>query len=232
MAAGTADPIKVVDAKQFVDFDLAKTARKTHQRLKDFARGAREDDWDVRDEDIPSQEVIAGKVSNVRAFLFNEARRAKETVISFSATPAKKDAILRWISSYDANNSTFSQSVAAHQRAAMRELIHTFSEENDVKHFALTVARSAEDSLSVAGVLSEHIGMVRTGEEWLDAAEIVAKGRQGMGLVWSLGFHHNDPTYLMPIPESRLDAMRQVLADYRRGVLKRLMRRRDDGGGP
>lgn len=231
--APTVDPIRVVDARELRpgSFDLAKVTRRVNQDLKDFNRALKEKGFAVEDDDMPSEEVVAGYVSNVRGHLFNETRRMKEVVVDLSATPANKASVLQWIRQLGLNDNVFDLSITTHGRAAARAAILDYATKNGVEHFAMVVPSSSEESLSVNGVLSEQVGKIRKTSEWLDISKELNRDRKGLSLIFSLGLHHNDPHQMLPVTPGKLAAAVKVMAEYRKKLLARLRRRaqREEG---
>lgn len=232
-----ADPIRIIDAKNLAadKFDVAASTKRVRQQLVEFRRGLKEDGFVIDDEEdgLPSDEEIAGYVSNVRAWLDNESRRAKEVVVDLTATPANRETLLQWVKSLSEkgfNDRDFDLSLVSHTRAASRRQWFDFAAVNGIEHFAMVVPPSMEEHVSLHGVLSEHVGRVRTVDEWHSIAKEVNRDRKGMSLVFSLGLHHNDPHQMLPIPGTRLGAAVRVMSEYRESFVKRRRRaaRRDE----
>lgn len=226
-----ADPIRIVDADELdaSRFDTAKVTKAVRRNLEEHRRALKEEGFTLHPDDdgLPSDEEIGGYVSNVRAWLYNESRRAKEVVVDLSATPASRETLLQWIkglSEKGFNDRDFDLSLVSHSRAASRRQWFDFAAANGIDHFAMVIPPSLEDSISIAGVLSEHVGRIRTTDEWHSIAKEVNRDRKGMSLVFSLGLHHNDPHQMLPIPGGRLTAATRVLTEYRDGFLRRRRR--------
>lgn len=226
-----ADPIRIVDAAELdvSRFDSAKVTQAVHQNLKDFRRGLKEDGFVFPpDEDgLPSEEEVAGYVSNVRAWLYNESRHAKEVVVDLSATPASRETLLQWIkgiSEKGFNDRDFDLSIKSHSRAASRRQWFDWATENNIGHFAMVIPPSTEESVSLAGVLSEHVGRIRSTDEWHSIAKEVNRDKKGMSLVFSLGLHHNDPHQMLPITATKMGAALKVMAEYRDAFTRRRKR--------
>lgn len=226
-----ADPIRVLDASGLdtSKFDMARATKLARQQTAEFRRGLKESGFVLPPgmDELPTEEEVAGYVSNVRAWLDNESRRAKEVVVDLSATPANRETILNWIkglSEKGFNDRDFDLSLVSHTRAAARRQWFDFGEANGVDHFAMVIPPSKEDSLSLHGVLSEHVGRIRTVDEWHEAAKAVNRDRKGLSLVFSLGMHHNDPHQMLPIPASKLSAATVIVSEYRAALLKRRSR--------
>src|SRR5689334_25012971 len=96
-----ADPIRIVDARGLDTsvFDSAKVTARVHEDLVEFQRALKQRGYVTSVDDLPSEEEVAGYVSNIRAWLDNESRRAKEVVVDLTASPANRETILQWIKS-------------------------------------------------------------------------------------------------------------------------------------
>jgi hypothetical protein len=226
-----ADPIRIVDARELdvSRFDGAKVTRVVRRNLEEHRRALKEAGFVVPPDDdgLPTEEEVAGYVSNVRAWLDNESRHAKEVVVDLSATPASRETLLQWIrgiSEKGFNDRDFDLSVTSHSRASSRRQWFDWATANGIDHFAMVIPPATEESISIAGVLSEHVGRIRTTDEWHSIAKEVNRDRKGMSLLFSLGLHHNDPHQMLPIPSGRLAAATKVLIEYRDGFLRRRRR--------
>lgn len=226
-----ADPIRIVDAAELdvSRFDTAKVTRVVRRNLEEHRRALKEAGFVIPPDDdgLPTEEEVTGYVSNIRAWLDNEARHAKEVVVDLSATPASRETLLQWIkgiSERGFNDRDFDLSLVSHSRAASRRQWFDWAQANGIDHFAMVIPPATEESISIAGVLSEHVGRIRTTDEWHSIAKEVNRDRRGMSLVFSLGLHHNDPHQMLPIPPGRLAAAVRVMAEYRDGFMRRRRR--------
>ena len=206
------DPIAVVDRKDLSPgaFDLAAVTEAVQQDLKDFRRALKEDGFVVDVDRGPSDEVVAGYVSNVRAYLYNESRHMKEVVVEATAGVGTRAQITDWLQKLSLNDGVFDLSIATHPRAAVREAVFDFAVGNEIGNLMMIVPPSAEESVSPSGLLSRFVGRILPLQEWQAAAQVVNRTRKGISRVFSRGLHHNDPHQRGPGPDARLAAWSTV----------------------
>lgn len=235
MTTSRTDPIRIVERRALDEdkFPLDRTVRNVERDLAGINKALERRGFSGIE--IPRREVIAGQVSNVRAALYNESRRAKETVVDISSGPVTKGELRRWLASQGLrmNRNTYQLSVGAHIRASARlgvwEFIEATRDSADpVTHLAVVVPRSAEGSVSPSGVLQRYLGRIFTTDEWLKIGREHNRDRGNLSLVFTLGLHHNDPSQLIPITSAKLEAARVAMRRYRQRTLERIRRLRGD----
>lgn len=185
---------------------------------------------------IPTQEAIAGQVSNVRAWLYNESRRAKETIVEITQGAATKSQVMSWLArgGLRRNRNTFDLAVGTHIRSTARLGMWEFIEAtrtaaDPITHLGVIVPRQSEGNVRPQGVLQRYLGRVFAVDKWLNVTrESNKQGRTGLSLAFSLGLHHNDPHQLVPVTAAKLEAVRQIMRRYRERLLRKI--RKDRGG--
>ncbi len=239
------DPLRIVDRQSLRPggINVRRVARQVRQDLLDLRRRQQDrlntafQDLDERRRraiygdrkrppaldmpEVEDTETIAGYVSNVQAWLFNESRRAKETVVDLTGGGITRAAFRRWASGYSANRNTFDLSLLSHARAVQRQTIWAYAEQNELEHLAMIVPPSLEESVAPQGILARFVGRMLSPAEWIREAERLARHRQSLSLVMSLGLHHGDVHQMLPIHPLEAEAARSVLAEYRRRFLRR-----------
>lgn len=233
------DPVRKVrrsDLARLSASDLEKIARDSARALRDFGRGLQEDGFIVPKHllEEPPLEALIGEASNIRAWLFNESRRAKETVVDFSAAASSRTEILDWVRRMKFNRNTFDLSVVTHARASQRSQVWEILQSKESGPEAQRIVavgpilpKTAEGSITATGRLAPWLYRPIPIHEWLRASREANSGRNSLSLIFSLGLHHNDPHQLLPIPAGRLLAFTSVLQRARSDLLARL-RRRDE----
>ena len=85
---------------------------------------------------------------------------------------------------------------------------HTISEATaaGIAHFRLDVPRRWLGRVSRSGMLAPHLWRVRTLDEWHEISRGFNQSRRDGSTFDSLGFFHNDPSYVVPVPALYLDA--------------------------
>ena len=232
------DPVRRVrrsDLARLSPSDIEDIAARSAKQLQAFARGLEKDGFPVPRHLLrePNREALIGEASNIRAWLFNESRRTKETIVDFSGMAAPRTELLAWIRRLRFNRNTFDLSIVTHARAAQRSQLWEIAQEDDgdrrLSHVAPLVPSSAEFRIREGGKLRPLLGRVFTLQEWLRISRESNQGRRSLSLLFSLGLHHGDPHQLLPITPGSLLAFERVLREYRRRLEERLRRRYERG---
>lgn len=215
------DPIRV-DAGKLASSNIDRISAAVERDLAELRRqmGVK----GRREAPLPKRETIAGYASNVRAWLQNESRRAKEVVVDLSTPGTTKALAQRWASELTFNSGVLDLSVASHPRSLQRLSVFDFAEAAGIEHFGMIVPTQMDLRISPSGVLSQQVGKVRTASEWLAIESRQNAGRRGLSMIFSLGLHHNDPHQMVPIPGALLAAARRQMRKYRESLLRKIGR--------
>jgi hypothetical protein len=88
-----------------------------------------------------------------------------------------------------------------HIRAAHRRTIVEEARAKGIQQFRLEVPRDRRSTINPKGWIGRHVWTVRTIAEWLELADAYHAQRGGSAHDWvSMGIHHGDYTYLIPVP--------------------------------
>lgn len=221
------DPIRVVDRRDLQTADLDRITRAVQSDLRDMRRAMKERfgaDFDSTGFPNPDRETVAGYASNVRAWLLNESRRAKETIVDLTTAGATKAVAQHWARGLSFNKGVLDLSVTSHPRSLQRLSILDFAEGAEIEHMAMLIPSLMESRITPGGLLSKHVGRIRTVAEWQAISKATNRDRKGLSLIFTLGMHHNDPHQMLPVPASLLAAALAEMKRYRDFLLKRVQR--------
>jgi len=222
------DPIRVIDRRGLKNADMGAVSRAVQSDLRDMSRALKErfgESFDPTTFPIPDLETIAGQASNVRAWLMNESRRAKETIVDFTTAGATQATAIHWARSIQFQKGILDLSVTSHPRALQRLSILDFAEGANIEHLGMLMPSLSESMMTPGGLLSKHVGRIRTVAEWQAISKATNKDRRGLSLIFTLGMHHGDPHQMIPVPKRLLLAAFAEMKRYRDGLIRRINRR-------
>lgn len=231
------DPIRIVDRRALAPgvFPVGRSVRRVEEELerinKELGRAGFTEKLEV-----PPRQLIGGQVSNVRAYLYNESRRAKEGITDATSGPITRGELLGWIGNkgLQGNRNTFSLSVGTHIRSAARQGVWNFIEAaqdsvEPITHVGVVLPRGTESSIRPGGVLSRYVGRAFPVDRWLRISQEMNRKRGSLSLGFTMGLHHGDPSQLFPISAIKLAAVREALKKYRDKTLNLIKKERASG---
>lgn len=159
------------------------------------------------------EDFTYGRYSNVLAFIQRSTRQAREQFWSYSAQNTTKIDAERWIWGLRTNANTFKLSETAHglglYRYATREIFPP-----DKYHYRLDCLPSRMNGLSPMGAVAGGLHRILKASEWEQYNRAVQKGKSAPSTgVFELGFHHNDPSLITPIPNEPVELLETFLED-------------------
>jgi hypothetical protein len=92
------------------------------------------------------------------------------------------------------------QCIVPHVRGVHRRLTIEDARAVGIEHFMLVPPRQAMRRLNPSGWIGANLWRVRTINEWLDSAREYHARKGRAHDFSSLGIHHGDYTYLIPVP--------------------------------
>ena len=95
---------------------------------------------------------------------------------------------------------TLRLSTVAHLRAVHRRRVISEAIADGIWHFRLDVPRRMLDRLTPGSVVARHLWRVRTWTEWQSIAQARNEARGTLSSFDTLGLHHGDFSYLLPVP--------------------------------
>lgn len=233
LGQGTQDPLRVIDRRALKPgaFPLGGAIRQAERNLLAFDKELDRLGFVDSEYEIPGRQLIGGQISNLQAYLYQTSRHQKETIVEVTSSPASRGEVASWIAGVSGNRGHFGLSVTSHVRASQRlgvwQMIQAKVTDpaKAIGHVGLIVPPGSESSLSPGGTLMRYMGGVFRVRDWLAIARGHNKARGGLSLAFSLGLHHADPSYLVPITLQRLASMRLAFREYRRAIRGRVQKR-------
>lgn len=225
----TRDPIRSVDARKLRTADLNRVARAVRSDLMAMRRALIQqfgEDFDPGEFEIPTQEMAVGFASNVRAWLDNETRRVRETVVDLTSGAASKSEVLRWAQGLEFRSGTLDLSVASHQRAIQRAAVLNFATAAGIENMMMVVPRQREQDIHPGGQIAKYVGRILPIARWQQISRALNRDRQGLSLIFTLGLHHGDFHQMVPVTTASLAAATEAAAQYRRRIQASLRRGR------
>ena len=222
------DPIRLITRRKLKAADMNSVANAVRSDMVAMRRALKQrfgDDFVESEFEIPSKEMAIGFASNVRAWLFNESRRTKETILDLTSGGANKAQVLQWIRGLEFNKGILAQSVSAHPRAARRAGTFEFAQASGIRDLLMAVPRAKESSIKPSGILQRYVGRVMTISRWQQISKALNKDRSGLSLIFTLGLHHNDPHQMVPVTRLSLSAAVAAASKYRARLLNSIRRR-------
>jgi len=234
LGQGSQDPLRTIDRRALKPgaFPIGKAIRRAEANMKKMDELLdRAGFADAPDHPMPSRQLIGGQISNVQAHLYQTSRHTKETIVEITSTPASQGEVASWLSGLAGNAGHFQLSITSHIRASQRTAVwqaiqrRVKDPQKRITHLGIVVPPGSESSISPKGILSRYLGGVFKVEDWMKIARRENKRRGSMSLAFSLGLHHGDPSYLVPITPAKLGAMSLAFRKYRKGLQKSAERR-------
>jgi len=167
---------------------------------------------------------MAGHVSNIKGFTFNEERRILERLhdnftqeVSLKLAQEQADEIAM-------NRNILKLSVITHPRALFKNIIYKNASGDGLVMYKMLVPSKVRQALSVAGNTAALLYIIHTANEWNKQNGV----KDNANVVGGLGLHHNSQEYFYPVDQANLTAETAIAKEQRKMWIDDLKMRVDE----
>jgi hypothetical protein len=138
---------------------------------------------------------LAGHISNISAFTYNESRRVLENAHDNIRQEVSLNLALKQVNEMEFNRNIYKLSVTAHPRGLFRNIIADTADKAGVKYYKMVVPKSKIGKLTPSGKTMAILFMILTAQQINQRTGT----KNNVDTVGGLGGHHNSYEYAYPI---------------------------------
>ncbi len=142
-------------------------------------------------------------LANIGRNLRYDLERLYETTIRMTGPRQRPEALRDYLNGqtpWGLNDNNMRLSTSAHVRGIHRRRTVTEATAAGITHFRLDLPRQRLGDIGQGSTLAPHLWTVRPLSQWHDIGDRLNRGRKSASSFDTLGFFHNDPSYVVPVP--------------------------------
>ncbi len=170
---------------------------------RELARAAKDKRSKTAREAADQLEIGVDALANIARNLRFDLERLYETTVRMTGPRSRPEAMRDYLGGqkpWSLNENNMRLSTSAHVRGIHRRRTVTEGTASGITHYRLDLPRQRLGDIGPGSQLSPYLWTVRPLSEWNDIADRFNRSRKSASSFDTLGFFHNDPSYVVPVP--------------------------------
>lgn len=170
---------------------------------RELARAAKDKRSKTAREAADQLEIGVDALANIARNLRFDLERLYETTVRMTGPRSRPEAMRDYLGGqkpWSLNENNMRLSTSAHVRGIHRRRTVTEGTASGITHYRLDLPRQRVGDIGPGSQLSPYLWTVRPLSEWNDIADSFNRSRKSASSFDTLGFFHNDPSYVVPVP--------------------------------
>lgn len=170
---------------------------------RELARAAKDKRTKTAREAADQLEIGVDALANIARNLRFDLERLYETTVRMTGPRSRPEAMRDYLGGqkpWSLNENNMRLSTSAHVRGIHRRRTVTEGTASGITHYRLDLPRQRLGDIGPGSQLSPYLWTVRPLSEWNDIADHFNRSRKSASSFDTLGFFHNDPSYVVPVP--------------------------------